>query len=89
MSKKINIELDNKKDLINQDKHFSLLIAMERSNFPVKYGCLMGVCGACELKVVEGKDNLEYFEEPMFDTSGDIAYPCCCKANGDVKFTET
>jgi ferredoxin len=81
----IKIKLDNKEVTINQKDHFSLLIAMEKSKLPVEYGCLMGVCGVCEIKVSKGKENIEYFEKPMLDMDKDSILPCCCVANGDIE----
>ena len=81
----IKIKLDDQEIKVNKDEHFSLLTAMERNKLPIKYGCLMGVCGVCEVKVVKGMDNIEYFEEPMLELDKDSIFPCCCKAKGNVE----
>jgi len=81
----ISIELDDKKEVIDQENNFSLLIAMERKGLAVKYGCLMGVCGVCELRVIEGMSNVEYFTEHIIDLTEDSILPCCCIAKGNIK----
>jgi ferredoxin len=78
---KNNIDIKN----IEPDNEISLLISMERKGMNVQYGCLIGVCQACELKITKGKENVEYFEDPIFDTDGDLIYPCCCKIKGNVE----
>jgi ferredoxin len=85
---KIKINYKDNEIEVNQDKYISLLIAMENNKMPVEYGCLIGVCGACEMKVDEGMDNIEYFEEPMIEPEKGNIIPCCCKAKGDVKLTQ-
>lgn len=84
MSKE-KITLDGKLIQINQEEHFSLLLAMEKNNLNVEYSCLMGVCGACEVKVCKGNENIKYFEEPMLDLEEDSILPCCCTITGDVE----
>lgn len=85
---KVKIEYEGKKIEVNQDKYLSLLIAMENNKMSVEYGCLMGVCGVCEMKVEEGIDNVEYFEEPMVEPEKGNIIPCCCKAKGDIKLKQ-
>ena len=47
--------------------------------------CLSGVCEACALKITKGKENIEYFNEPILDIDGDVIYPCSCKITGDIE----
>jgi ferredoxin len=76
---------EKREEKIDPESEISLLICMERKKMDVQYGCLIGVCEACALKITKGKDNIEYFEEPILDIDGDIIYPCCCKIKGDIE----
>ncbi len=85
---KIKVEYEDKNVEIDQKKYLSLLIAMENNNMSVEYGCLMGVCGVCEMKVEEGMDNIEYFEEPMVEPEKGNIIHCCWTAKGDIKLKQ-
>ena len=64
------------------DEETSLLEAIESEDIEVEYQCRQGFCGACHVKLVEGK--VTYFEEPLaFIPEGHIL-PCCCSVNGDI-----
>ena len=52
---------------------------------PVKYGCLMGICGVCKLKIVQGKESIVFNDEGIIELEKDEFLPCCSKINGDVE----
>ncbi len=76
---------ETRTEIIDPDSEVSLLICMERKQMDVQYGCLSGVCEACALKITKGKENIEYFNEPILDIDGDVIYPCSCKITGDIE----
>ena len=86
---KCKVTLTNKEntvvETIDPDSEISLLICMERKGLDVQYGCLSGVCEACALRITKGKENVEYFNDPILDIDGDIIYPCCCTIKGDIE----
>ncbi|AIN47303.1 class I ribonucleotide reductase maintenance protein YfaE [Candidatus Palibaumannia cicadellinicola] len=56
--------------------HRSLLDALEMHLVPVEFQCRSGYCGACRLRLLDGK--VKYNLEPLaFIHRGDIL-PCCC-----------
>tara|TARA_B100001245_G_C22844779_1_gene406111 strand:- start:720 stop:977 length:258 start_codon:yes stop_codon:yes gene_type:complete len=63
----------------------NLLIALEEKGMPVKYGCLMGICGVCKLKIVQGKESIVFNDEGIIELEKDEFLPCCSKINGDVE----
>ncbi len=83
------ITIDDKEYFIDKSSNLNLLIALQNQKAPVKYGCLIGVCGVCAFKVNNEK-NVEYLPnyDPLFPIDGDIIYPCCCKATGDLQLNK-
>lgn len=80
------VTISNKDYYIEENSQDSLLISLQKQKAPVKYGCLIGVCGVCEFTIIEGKENIKYMEntDPLFPIDQDKIYPCCCKINGDI-----
>ena len=61
----------------------SILEALEENGLPVLGSCRKGVCGTCEVRVVEGK--AIHLDSVMDDDEKDrlrIMYPCVSRAEG-------
>ncbi len=66
----------------------NILEAIEELGVPI--GCTNGVCGTCEIEVLEGMDNLSPMtaEEEELGMEGARRLGCQCKiTGGDVKAT--
>jgi len=62
----------------------SILSAMEEAGVPIMGSCNKGVCGTCEVRVVEGTP--VHLDSVMDDAEKDrlrIMYPCVSRATGD------
>lgn len=69
--------------VVCQEEHPSLLVALESQNIAVEYQCREGYCGSCRCRLVSGQ--VDWLTEPLaFVPQGEIL-PCCCKANGDIE----
>lgn len=83
------ITIDNQDYYVDDDQQ-NLLIALQNQRAPVKYGCLIGVCGVCALTITDNNKNVEYLPnyDPLYPTDGNTIYPCCCKSTGNLKLTK-
>lgn len=69
--------------LLCQDDHPSLLVALESHNVEVEYQCRAGYCGSCRTRLIAGQ--VDWITEPLaFIQPGEIL-PCCCRAKGDIE----
>ena len=60
----------------------SLLECLEHNKLEVSYQCREGYCGACRVKLTQGK--VTYNQEPLaFVREGEVLL-CCCKPDGDI-----
>jgi ferredoxin-NADP reductase len=61
----------------------SALAALAEAGVPVRSGCEIGVCGACRLRVVEGRpDNPEQVPGETAPDGAPLFYPCVGRARG-------
>lgn len=65
-----------------------LFTACKKEKFPVPFGCRIGTCGICKIKVLEG---LEFFsrktkDEKQFTGGPDERLACIAVVKGSVKF---
>lgn len=66
------------------DPEESILDALEENGLPVLGSCKKGVCGTCEVRVVEGKP--VHLDSVIDDAEKDrlkVMYPCVSRAEGD------
>lgn len=66
------------------DPEESILDALEENGLPVLGSCKKGVCGTCEVRVVEGKPI--HLDSVIDDAEKDrlkVMYPCVSRAEGD------
>jgi ferredoxin len=80
------ITIDNKTIEV-VGKNNNLLIYLEEQGMPVKFGCLMGVCGICKLKVLKGQENIVMSNDHIIELKKDEILLCCSKLNGDATLT--
>ena len=66
-----------------QEEHPSLLVALESQRVTVEYQCREGYCGSCRCRLVAGQ--VDWLTEPLAFIQPDEILPCCCKAKGDRK----
>lgn len=83
---KCKITIGNKTIEVEKEKE-DLLIHLESQGMPVKFGCLMGVCGVCTMKVLSGKENIILSDEHIIDLDEDEILLCCSKINGNVSLS--
>jgi ferredoxin len=83
----IKITLNGESKEVIADDRDCLLMSMESAGFPVKIGCLSGMCEVCKLTVISGEENLLSIEEPMSELSEGEVLPCCVIAKGNVTFS--
>lgn len=75
---------------IEVDDGFAMIDMCEEHDTSILFGCRDGACGACMVKVVEGKDNLSKMEDDEKDfletmaAEPDERLACQCKVYGDV-----
>ena len=65
------------------DPEESILDALEENGLPVLGSCKKGVCGTCEVRVVEGKPI--HLDSVIDDAEKDrlkVMYPCVSRAEG-------
>ena len=69
---------------------YPLINLAEEHDTSILFGCRDGACGACMIKVIEGKDNLSKIEDDEKDFLESMAgeederLACQCKVKGDV-----
>lgn len=66
-----------------QEEHPSLLVALESHRVTVEYQCREGYCGSCRCRLVSGQ--VDWLTEPLAFIQPDEILPCCCKAKGDIE----
>lgn len=70
---------------------YALIDMCEEYDTSILFGCRDGACGACMVKVLEGKENLSPMKEDEKDfletmaAEEDERLACQCKVYGDVK----
>lgn len=70
-------------ELLCQDEHPSLLVALESHKIAVEYQCREGYCGSCRCRLIAGE--VTWLSEPLaFIQPGEIL-PCCCRPQGDIE----
>jgi ferredoxin len=79
------IKLNEQEITLDNDAKYNLLSRMEAKGLPVTYGCLMGACGVCKLKVKKGMENIQVVTEPIIELESDEFLPCCSEINGDIE----
>lgn len=66
----------------SQDK--TLLNCLEKNDVEVHYHCRDGFCGACRVKLVQGKITYPNGDPLAFVGEGEIL-PCCCIPVSDIR----
>ena len=69
--------------LMCQEEHPSLLVALESHRLTVEYQCREGYCGSCRCRLVSGQ--VDWLTEPLAFIQPDEILPCCCRAKGDIE----
>ncbi|BDH45124.1 ferredoxin [Salmonella enterica subsp. enterica serovar Choleraesuis] len=69
--------------LLCQDEHPSLLVALESHKVDVEYQCREGYCGSCRCRLVAGE--VKWLTQPLACIQPDEILPCCCRAQGDIE----
>ncbi|MGY6028645.1 class I ribonucleotide reductase maintenance protein YfaE [Phytobacter sp. AG2a] len=69
--------------LMCQEEHPSLLVALESHRVTVEYQCREGYCGSCRCRLVSGQ--VDWLTEPLAFIQPDEILPCCCRAKGDIE----
>ena len=69
--------------LMCQEEHPSLLVALESHRVTVEYQYREGYCGSCRCRLVSGQ--VDWLAEPLAFIQPDEILPCCCRAKGDIE----
>lgn len=82
MSDEVKIQVD---DLmaIYAPKSQPILDTLEEHDIRLEYQCRQGYCGACRVKLLEGR--VEYDETPLAFLKENEIVTCCSKAITDIK----
>ena len=69
-------------DEIEVEENVKIVDAIEEAGVPI--GCSNGVCGTCEVEVIEGMDNLNEMteEEEALGMEGNKRLGCQCQLSG-------
>ena len=69
-------------DEIDVEENVKIVDAIEEAGVPI--GCSNGVCGTCEVEVIEGMDNLNEIteEEEDLGMEGNKRLGCQCQLTG-------
>ena len=69
-------------DEIDVEENVKIVDAIEEAGVPI--GCSNGVCGTCEVEVIEGMDNLNEMteEEEDLGMEGNKRLGCQCQLTG-------
>lgn len=69
-------------DEIEVEENVKIVDAIEEAGVPI--GCSNGVCGTCEVEVIEGMDNLNEMteEEEDLGMEGNKRLGCQCQLSG-------
>ena len=86
---KVTITTDDK--TIEVADNYAMIDMCEEYETSILFGCRDGACGACMIRVLEGKENLSPMEDDEKDfletmaAEPDERLACQCKVKGDVK----
>lgn len=69
--------------LFAEPEHRSLLETLEHHHVPVESQCREGYCGACRLRLRQGK--VHYFRTPLAALQEGEILPCSCQAYSDIE----
>lgn len=78
------IKFNDKVAIFDPKVDSNLLTKMEDSGMPIEYGCLVGVCGVCKVRVTEGRKNIIEVDEGVIELCDNEILTCCCLITGDV-----
>ena len=75
-------------DVIDVEENTSIVDAIEEAEVPI--GCSNGVCGTCEVEVLEGMENLNEMteEEEDLGMEGNKRLGCQCQLTGGTVVME-
>ena len=82
MSDEVKIEIDDFVP-IYAPKSQSILSCLEQHDIRIEYQCRSGYCGACRVKLLEGR--VDYDEPPLAFIKENEILTCCSKAITDLK----
>ncbi len=60
----------------------SILETLDEAGFDIPYSCRSGSCGSCEVSLLSGE--VEYMQEPIYETSDNDILICCVIPLTDV-----
>jgi ferredoxin len=86
---KVHITTDDM--TIDVENGYQLIDMCEDHDTSILFGCRDGACGACMVRVIEGKEHLSPMQEDEKDfletmaAEPDERLACQCKVYGDVK----
>lgn len=60
----------------------NLLHALEDAGLDISYSCRSGACGACQLRLIEGK--VHWVQHPSVSLAKGDILACCVTPNGDI-----
>lgn len=82
MSEEVKVALDDLMPLY-LPKNQPLLESLEAHDIRIEYQCRQGYCGACRVKLVEGR--VDYDEPPLAYIKDEEILTCCSKPITDLK----
>lgn len=81
----IKITFENGKEFQSEDKQVSLFRACRAIQAPIVFGCRIGMCGTCKVKVSDPtKVSKKNKAEREFTEDQDERLACQCTISGDV-----
>lgn len=82
MSEEVKVQVDDLMP-IYAPKSQPILDSLEQHDIRIEYQCRSGYCGACRVKLLEGR--VEYQEPPLAFLKENEIVTCCSRAITDIK----
>ena len=78
---------NNKSIFETSEKEILLLRACRKAKAPISFGCRIGICGTCKVKVSGNLNNLnsKNENEKAFTTLNNERLACQCIVTGDIE----
>ncbi len=81
------VRLAHQKKSFIVEENETILDAALRQNFDIPHSCCEGICGSCEVQLIEGKVNYAHPDQLILDEAeraSGRALLCCAKAQSDL-----